>query len=113
MLINLNNANELDLMRLPQVALARSFKIFHAVKNGGGFKDRHEFGRRVKGFGTGSSYWLPLSQYVTFGPESGRHVETESERYDRIMTTRQQCERVASMATGPGSGHPWGEDWTP
>ena len=110
MLININAANQLDLMRLPQVGPARSFCILHGRNQGGGFKNRADFGARVKGFGT-DTHWIPLSQYVTFGPSQLLpRGETASETYDRIMTNRQQCEIVASMQTG--EGHPWGAGWT-
>ncbi len=116
MLINLNNASQLDLMRLPQVGSARSFRILQARRQDGSFMDRADFGARIWGFGPKSSYWLPLSRFVTFGPEpkkgdKERDGETESEKYDRIMTNRRHCEMIALIEPGPG--HPWGADWTP
>jgi hypothetical protein len=111
MLINVNNANQLDLMRLPQVGPARSFRILHGRNQKGGFKDRADFGSRVTGFGT-DTYWLPLSQFVTFGPVSLLpRGETEPEKYDRIMRIRQQCEYLACIKPGPD--HPWGPYWKP
>jgi hypothetical protein len=115
MLININNASQIDLMRLPQVGPARSFRIIQARRQGGSFLNRGDFGTRVHGFGT-STYWLPLAQFVTFGPKpkegDKEHVgETESERYDRIMTNRKNCEMIARIPAGPG--HPWGPKWTP
>jgi hypothetical protein len=111
MLININNANQLDLMRLPQVGPARSFKMLHGRNQGGGFRDRADFGERVAGFGT-DTYWLPLSKFVTFGPLSLLpRSETPSERYDRIMRNRQHCEYLARIPAGPD--HPWGPHWKP
>ena len=116
MLININNASHIDLMRLPQVGRARSFRIMQARRQGGIFLNRADFGARVHGFGEGSSYWRPLSQFVTLGaaPRTGDKEllgETESERYDRIMTNRKHCEMIACIAAGPG--HPWGAAWAP
>jgi hypothetical protein len=113
MLVNINNANQLDLMRLPQVGPARSFRILHGRLQGGGFQNRADFGERVIGFGT-DTHWLPLSQYVTFGPCDPKILprgETPSEQYDRIMRNRQHCEYLARIPAGPD--HPWGPHWKP
>jgi hypothetical protein len=109
MLINVNSANMIDLKRLPQVGPARSFKIYCEAKSGG-FRDRADFSR-VNGFGMKSSYWLPLSEFVTFGPAKALRTLSESEKYDSEMTYRKQCDYVAKLPPGPD--HPWGAKWTP
>ena len=109
MLINVNSANMIDLKRLPQVGPARSFKIYYEAKSGG-FRNRADFSR-VNGFGMKSSYWSPLSEFVTFGPEKAVHTPSESEKYDNEMMYRKQCDYVAKLPLGPD--HPWGAKWKP
>ena len=110
MLINLNKANRLDLMRLSSIKVARSYYIIRTRQVDGGFKNRDDF-KKVNGFGT-DTYWNKIAPYVTFGAEKELpRPETKSERYDRLMMERHQRETIAAMK--PGKGHPWGEDWKP
>jgi hypothetical protein len=109
MLINLNNANRLDLMRLPHIGVARSYYIIRSRQIDGGFENR-ECMRRVNGFKGTDRYWNQIDAFVTFGAKSDLpRKETESECYDRLMMERLQREMIASMDTG--KGHPWGEEW--
>ena len=111
MLINLNKANRLDLMRLSSIKVARSYYIIRTRQVEGGFKNRDDF-RKVNGFKTTDTYWNQIAPYVTFGAEKELpRPETKSERYDRLMMERHQRETIAAMKTG--KGHPWGEDWKP